>query len=753
MLGAFPPSVMIPCTRTVSGRCWRSAATPWKRRRTASSALIPCSGYAAACDAFPRKVNRILHRARHPLATWRREEAWTIIAASTPEKIPSSTIRALPYPVSSAGVPRAMTFPARKREAPKRASAAAAHAEATPPRLCPQACPRPGRASISHRNATAGFPLPKDTSARNAVSIPAIPLSTRNPRPLRNAARVSEVRFSWSGSSANLVIARSILSASGRSASANERSCVLSRSIFLSWGGGRCYLSIFPGRLFRPQTRREEGQGGEDDTLEILHRGDATGGGGCPLPFLHGARCAGDGLRRAALRPGGGPGGPPSAPGGGDPAHRVFPLGSRSALRETGIPRLPSRAGGVVRCRGGILRLGGGDHGFRLGGKVEGELQAETARKADHREAFVGAVCALPRRGRPHHRPRPGIRHRDARDDEDVPPVFGRCLRRRPAAPPGAGLRDRDGDPRDCRGPPGGVVRSGDRRRPEGGGGCGGKCPDQRRGGPVLCRHDAAFVHGGKVRSRPGERPRGDPHRSQAGNHRPDGAGRLAGSFRDPGGKERLGGKRVRDRRVPARGEKRGWPVGRPSSPAGRDRAVGCPRFLSTAGTSRETRSFYPERRRGICSGRFAWALATRSSPSTKRESGTGCGSSRRLRGRCAPRCSKRGRRSPLRRSPSRFSSGCPRPTRWTSSSRRLPNSDAPGWRRSGRHGRSTGSTRRTRKGDVRAGNGWRSPPPSSAVPPGYRKFPAFSPIPKRSPWPPRRKHASCSTKGRGGSG
>jgi hypothetical protein len=54
-----------------------------------------------------------LWSARYPFATCLREDGWTIIAASIPRKTPSSTIRAFPYPVSSAGVPSAITFPDR----------------------------------------------------------------------------------------------------------------------------------------------------------------------------------------------------------------------------------------------------------------------------------------------------------------------------------------------------------------------------------------------------------------------------------------------------------------------------------------------------------------------------------------------------------------------------------------------------------------------------------------------------------------
>jgi hypothetical protein len=208
-----------------------------KRRSTPSSALIPYSGYAAAWDARPWNVKCSFASARNPFATWRREDGWTIIAASIPRKAPFSTIRALPYPISSAGVPRAITFPARKTPAPNSASAAAAHADATPTMLCPQACPSPGSASISHRNATAGRPFPKANSARKAVSIPATPRFTRNPRASRNAERASEVRVSFKGSSAYDVIPRSMRTAPGPSPFAIDRTFLFAGSM-----GARAFL-------------------------------------------------------------------------------------------------------------------------------------------------------------------------------------------------------------------------------------------------------------------------------------------------------------------------------------------------------------------------------------------------------------------------------------------------------------------------------------------------------------------------------
>jgi ribosomal protein L11 methyltransferase len=100
--------------------------------------------------------------------------------------------------------------------------------------------------------------------------------------------------------------------------------------------------------------------------------------------------------------------------------------------------------------------------------------------------------------------------------------------------------------------------------------------------------------------------------------------GRQTHPLRDPDGEERLGGERVRGRRVPPCGKKGGGAVDRPPAPSGRDFPVGCPRSSSTGGTSRGTRPFSPVRRRGTCCDRCAWGRETRSSLSMRRGTGTG---------------------------------------------------------------------------------------------------------------------------------
>ena len=52
--GKVPPLVMMACTRTSEGSCWRSALMPLKASSMASSALMPSSGRAAAWAALPK---------------------------------------------------------------------------------------------------------------------------------------------------------------------------------------------------------------------------------------------------------------------------------------------------------------------------------------------------------------------------------------------------------------------------------------------------------------------------------------------------------------------------------------------------------------------------------------------------------------------------------------------------------------------------------------------------------------------------
>jgi hypothetical protein len=206
---------------------------PLEQEEDAVEGVDPVLRVGGRVGGFPQVGEPDLVQGEISMATCRR----TTDGPSRRSRDPLGHPR-LAVPHLSAGVPRATILPDRKRPAPKAASVAAAQADDTPTMLCPQACPRPGSASISQRNATAGFPLPKTNSARNAVSIPAIPRSTRNPLFSRKPARVREVRNSLSPSSAYPEIDRSMRRASGRSDSAIDRRIFPRRSIFPPPPGG-----------------------------------------------------------------------------------------------------------------------------------------------------------------------------------------------------------------------------------------------------------------------------------------------------------------------------------------------------------------------------------------------------------------------------------------------------------------------------------------------------------------------------------
>src|SRR5581483_2742567 len=108
----------------------------------------------------------------------------TIIAALTPSKAPRSSMRILPPPPSSAGVP--MTFTVRPRSSARGARARAAPTAAEAMTLCPQAWPTPGRASYSAQMATVSGPLPE--VATNAVGSSQAPSSTVKPASARGSA-------------------------------------------------------------------------------------------------------------------------------------------------------------------------------------------------------------------------------------------------------------------------------------------------------------------------------------------------------------------------------------------------------------------------------------------------------------------------------------------------------------------------------------------------------------------------------------
>src|SRR5439155_1577600 len=124
---------------------------------TASSALTPSHGSADAWAALP--VNSKPTRTMPSRSWWavQRSQPWTIIAASTPSKMPPRISFTLPPPPSSAGVPMTWIRPlgSRSRTAARPTPAPAPAAAIT---LWPHAWPMPGKASYSHMMAMVGLP-------------------------------------------------------------------------------------------------------------------------------------------------------------------------------------------------------------------------------------------------------------------------------------------------------------------------------------------------------------------------------------------------------------------------------------------------------------------------------------------------------------------------------------------------------------------------------------------------------------------
>ena len=119
----------------------------------------------------------------------------TVAAMSS--NTPASSIRALPPPASSAGVPSSTTV--NPRSSATSASASAVPTADAAMMLCPQACPIPGSASYSAQIPTTSGPLPN--SARNAVSKPPAPDVIAKPRSATSAWVLAQLRCSANASS------------------------------------------------------------------------------------------------------------------------------------------------------------------------------------------------------------------------------------------------------------------------------------------------------------------------------------------------------------------------------------------------------------------------------------------------------------------------------------------------------------------------------------------------------------------------
>jgi len=178
MFDALPPLVMMPLIFAEFGQTCRSVSMPLKRAMSEVSALIPLSG-VAECAERPLYSTRTPWAASPPRPMMFFVLGCIIRAKSTPSKAPRSTMKTLPPPPSSAGVPMTCTSPPVSSRT--EASASPAPTLDAAMMLCPQACPSPLSASYSERKATTGPGFPLFFTARKAVSMPQKGASTVNP--------------------------------------------------------------------------------------------------------------------------------------------------------------------------------------------------------------------------------------------------------------------------------------------------------------------------------------------------------------------------------------------------------------------------------------------------------------------------------------------------------------------------------------------------------------------------------------------
>ena len=147
---------------------------------TALRALIPFFG-TEECAPFPVKCTFTEQAARPPRPTRFEppDDGCIIRAKSTSSNAPFFRSFTFPAPPSSAGVPMIHTFPGRSSIT--EASPRKAPVEHVAIKLWPHPCPTPFNASYSARKATVGPGFDPSFSARNAVSRPPYPCSTRYP--------------------------------------------------------------------------------------------------------------------------------------------------------------------------------------------------------------------------------------------------------------------------------------------------------------------------------------------------------------------------------------------------------------------------------------------------------------------------------------------------------------------------------------------------------------------------------------------
>ena len=166
-LAAPPPRVITPCTWSPGGSCWRSRPRATWEIVIASSALTPSQGAAEAWASLPPKKTSKWATARHEPVRRSTGQGWIIMAAWTSKKAPRSSMRILPPPPSSAGVPSTRTCRPISSATAARASPAPTALAAM--MLWPQAWPTSGRASYSAHTATTSSPWPDRDS--NAVGM------------------------------------------------------------------------------------------------------------------------------------------------------------------------------------------------------------------------------------------------------------------------------------------------------------------------------------------------------------------------------------------------------------------------------------------------------------------------------------------------------------------------------------------------------------------------------------------------------
>ena len=108
-LTALPPSVTIRDTIEPAGSCCRAKAIAVCATTSASRALTPSEGAAAAWAARPSNSTSHMHMARDEPPTTSFAAACAIMASDTSSKKPSSIRSTFPPVVSSAGVPSTLT--------------------------------------------------------------------------------------------------------------------------------------------------------------------------------------------------------------------------------------------------------------------------------------------------------------------------------------------------------------------------------------------------------------------------------------------------------------------------------------------------------------------------------------------------------------------------------------------------------------------------------------------------------------------